>query len=237
MPTPKPPTLVGKFPHVPEPYRTQELWPAYYLAFGQFINQFGQTETTLSFHLEQYAHGLIGGGRGNDYDDLKLDVLRALIGSRRTGDISTAFKLCMKSWSKSGRPYSDEASQEIDALLSQLGQVRFLRDRTAHYGVQIRAEREAIYFRALNRYTVNDLEKTEEILFQIETLEAATADLFTICRRVPFALGMHHRRGDPTDNPVQLPPWQYKASLLKKRAYQFPSSPQSPSPPPKAWWD
>ena len=238
MPTPQPPKLIGKIPHVSEPYRSKELWPAYYLAFGRFINQFGQTETTLSFHLEQYAQGMIGGGFGTNHDELKLDVLRALLGSKRTGDLAVAFKLCMKAWAKAGRPYEAGQVTEVEAILAQISQIRFFRDRTAHYGVQIRAEREAIYFRALNRYTVNDLEKTEEILFRIEDIEAAADDLETICRRLPFALGMHKRSGseDP-QNPPKLPPWLYRPSALVKRAYQSPPNPQPPSRPPRAWWD
>lgn len=236
MPTPPPPKLVGPFPHVPEPYRSEKLWPAYYLAFGRLINQFGQTETTLAFHLEQFAQGILGGGFGEG-DELRTDVLRALLGSKRTGDLAVSFKLCLKAWMKAGHEYSDETLAEIDEIFAQLSQVRFLRDRTAHYGVQIRAEQRNIFFRALNRYTVNDIEKTEEILFRIEDLEAAADDLKTICMRLPFALGMHNRASHDPKNPPRLPPWRYRPSSLVKRAYRSPANPQPPSPPPRAWWE
>ena len=103
--------------------------------------------------------------------------------------------------------------------------------------MQIEAEGHRIYFRALNRYTVNDIEKTEELLFTIEQLEAATLDLKTICMRLPFALGMHQRSGTDRSNPPQLGSWRYKPSELKKRPYQFPPNLRLPSPPPKASWE
>jgi len=235
---PTPPNTNKLSPHdIAEPYRSAQLLPAFHRAFGCFINQFGQTETTLQFHLEQYAHGLIGGGFGINHDDLKLDVLRALLGSKTTDGIVASFRLCIKAWAAAGRPYSIEAIKEIDALFAQLGEIRFLRNRTAHYGSHPISEGGIIYFRTLNRYTVNDLEKMEELLYRIEDLENAAADLATICTRVAFALGMYKRRGPDPRNPETLPAWRFRPSDLVRRPYQRLSSDLEPPPPPIAWWD
>jgi len=205
------------------------------MAFGRLINQFGQTETTLAFHLEEYALGLLGGGFGED--ELRIDILRAFIGSKRTKDLVTSFNDCKKAWAKAGRKYEASVQAEIKELFAQLEHIRFLRDRTAHYGVQPRGENGKIYFRAINRYTVKDLEKTEEILFVIEHLDAASDDLETICRRLPFALGMHKRGRNDLTNPETLPPWRYKPSELVKRPWQYQPNPQRPAPPQTAWWE
>jgi virulence-associated protein VapD len=197
-----------------ETYRLEKLMPAFNLAFGQFIRQFGQTESTLAHSLELFAGRLVG------ETNLNRSVLRALLGSKRTPELATATKLCVKAALKwEFKPTPD--ALEVDQLYAQLSEVRFLRDRTAHYAIGQNWTQGPVYFRVLNRYTVNDTDKTEEILFQIEHLEKATTDLQTICTRISFALGMS-RRGenyqDPS-NPVIRPPWLYKPSELIRTPY------------------
>lgn len=235
MPTPPNP---NRYPHIiDEPYLGGELLPAFHRAFGCFINQFGQTETTLQFQLEEYATGLIGGGLGNSHDDLKHDVLRAFLGSKNSEAVVAAFRLCIKAWMNSGRSYSDASQLEIEALFSQLGAIRTLRNRTAHYGSHPVSEGGNILFRTVNRYTVNDIEKTEELLYRIEDLEACSDDLATICMRMPFALGMHKRRGNDPNNPEDLPPWKFRPSSIVRRPFQRRPINLEPQAPPKAWWD
>lgn len=216
MPTPKPETV----PYGSSTYR-DHLLLAFHEAFGRFIRQFGQTESTLSFHLEQFTLSLVG------QSDLQKDVLRALIGSRRTPELANMTNLCLKAAMRAGSEHTEDAVREVAALFAQTSEIRFLRDRTAHYAIHPEWRNNKCYFRVLNRYTVNDLDKTEEILFRIEHLEFATADLETICTRLPFVLKLYDRPKPATaDNPETLPPWLYKPSELIRTPYQEPRNPQ-----------
>lgn len=235
MPTPKHPK--GHTNDLGEPFRSELLLPAFHEAFGHFINQVAQTESTLSFYLESYAHGLIGGGFGNNHDDLKLDVLRALLGSTSISDLPRSFKTCMKAWTKAGHPYPEEIAREIDALFAQLGEIRDFRNQTVHNVSHPYWLEGATRFRTVNRYRVTETEKSVEMFYRIEDLEAATLDLQTICLRLPFALGMQKRlTKEDTRIPVQLPPWQFRPSALVKKPLVVPSMHMEPPDPPVAWW-
>ncbi len=196
----------------------ERLMPAFDQAYGSFIRQFGQAESTLSFHLEQLALKLVGNG------DLQKDIVRALLGSRRTPELANTTKLCLKAAIRAGLDHTQGDIDQVSDLFAQLSEIRFLRDRTAHYAMHPDCIRDGfVYFRSLNRYTVSDLTKTEEILFRIEHLEAATLDLKTICTRFPFAL-LLYQRPNPAgpQNPVQRPPWLYKSSDLIRTPYEKP---------------
>ena len=208
MPTPPRDTA-----HFSLEYRDKQLLPAFQQAYGEFIRQFGQTENTLTFRLEQFVLRLLG------ERDLQKDIVRALLGSRRTPEIANATKLCLKAAIKAGSDFPKESLENVSVLFAQVAEIRFLRDRTAHYAIHpwLRSGENA-YFRTLNRYTVNDLERTEEILFQIEDLEAATEDLKAICNWSMFVLNLQI-----PDAPIELgrqPSWQYKPSSLIRTPYQ-----------------
>jgi hypothetical protein len=196
-----------------------KLMPAFHLAYGEFIRQFGQTESTLAYHLEEFVVFLLGD------KDLHKDIARALLGSRRTPELANATKLCLKAAINSGSTHTVQDTEDLNTLFAQLAEVRFLRDRTAHYAIHPEWRIGGpIYFRALNRYTVNDLEKTEELLFTIEHIEAATTDLKTICLWFPRSLrayGFHVF--DPSET---RGPWLYRPSELVRTPYREPRNPQ-----------
>lgn len=190
----------------------EKLLSAFYLAYGEFIRQFGQTESTLAYHLEEFALSLIGDGQP------QKDVLRALLGSRRTPQLADATKLCLSAAMRHGSSHQEQDAAEIVTLFAQVSEIRFLRDRTAHYAIHPEYKRgKRVYFRTLNRYSVNSPEKTVEILFQIEDLEAATADLKTICQRLPRTLKLIQ-----SENTEKLRAWLYKPSKLIRTPYRDP---------------
>ena len=205
------PTPAFRFHFHEDGYR-EKLLAAFYFAYGEFIRQFGQTESTLSYHLEEFLLQLFG------EDRLQKDIFRALLGSRRTPELAKATQLCLEAAIRAGDPYQESDLEEVKELFRQVSEVRFLRDRTAHYAIHPEWKRgRPVYFRTLNRYTVNNLEKTEEILFQIEDLEAATEDLKTICRRLPRALWLFDH-----DGLEMRQPWLYNPSRLVRSPYRDP---------------
>lgn len=206
MPTPE-----FKFHFHEDGYR-EELLDAFHLAYGQFIRQFGQTESTLSYHLEEFLLRLYGDKR------FEKDIFRALLGSRRTPDLANVTKLCLEAAIRDREPYQKDDLDEVTELYRQVAEIRFLRDRMVHHAIHPGWRRgQPVYFRILNRYAVNNLEKTQEILLRIEDLEAATEDLKTVCIRLPRALWLHDHGGQ---GPLQ--PWLYKPSQLIRSQYQEP---------------
>lgn len=199
-------------------------WPAFDAAFGKFIRGFGRTESILAVILEQFSLQLVGRG------DLSLDVLRALIGSRRTPDLATTTKLCLKAATFANCGYGDADAAEIDAAFAQLSEIRFLRDRTAHYGIGVKLHKDQTVFVVANRFTVNDIDKSERLYFRREHLESAESDLAVLRQAIECTLF----KTIPTPWEGLRPPWLYKPSELIRVPFPSSPNPQQPAPPPQA---
>lgn len=216
MPTPSP---VPLYPHrdlanIYTKWTHLKLLPAYHLALGRFFHQFGQTETTISFHLEEFVCFCLG------QDEAKPDVVRALLGSRRTTELLDTTMQVMKAAMKAGSSHTSEHVEELKYLSGQVGEIRYLRDRIAHYAVHPEAIGPEVWFRTINTYTVKDLSRAECLLFKIEHLDAAFEDLKVICARFPRTMFLERRHKVPYMESVRhlYEPWQYKPSELKRRA-------------------
>jgi hypothetical protein len=189
-----------------------EEWPAFDAAFGRFIRSFGRTETILALGLEMFVSRIF------DRTELTVDIVRALVGSRRTPELAKATDLCLKAaaHAKVALPggsrgvYNDERVQMVATAYAHLAEIRFLRDRTAHFSIGVDKDQHGATFSTSTRWTVNDIDKAERIVFCVKHLEAAADDLLEITKRVEASLFW-------SDNQIsqrQPEPWRYKPSEL-----------------------
>jgi hypothetical protein len=185
--------------------------PRFDAAFGKFILEFGRTETVLGLILEQFVAGLVG------RSELTLDVVRALIGQRRSSDFGSITKLCLQAAIRSGSKHTQADLEEVGRLFEHLGQIAFLRNNTAHYGVGPRMIDGELYYQAHNRWAVRDVDHAQIIFFKIEHLEAATRDLRAISDRLQFALHILTQR-QPKHSDMD-DPWHFKPGDMIKKPF------------------
>ena len=228
MPTPSPvPQHPGRNKaNICTPWTKDALIPAYEYALGQFFRQFGQTESTLSNHLEEFVVSQL------DPHQKKLQIIRALLGSKRTPELYNTSLLVIKGAIVSGSAHTQQDVEDLGDLYKQLSEIRFLRDKIAHYAVHPEPVGPEVWFRTVDIYTVRDIAKAKWILFKIEHLDAAYNDLRAICHRVPQTMFPERRHGDPMPESVQehYEPWRYKPSELKRKKVRLMPSPQPPVP-------
>jgi hypothetical protein len=189
------------------------------------MHQFGQTESTLSYHLGEFV------GSQLDPKDEHPDLLRALLGSNRLPEIRIKMKLALEIAvlkSKDGKPFGAQDVIDLDHLFAHLEEIHFLRDRIAHYAVHPHYDKGECLFRSYNIYSVRDRDKAEEIFFRIEDIEAAIPDMKAICARVPRVLFPERRPLTPSASGTRedYGPWRYRPSSLKKVRQKLRTNPR-----------
>lgn len=191
-----------------------ELMDCYLLHLGRFLHQFAQTENDLLFLLDRYATGIIAESYQTHIPPTKfvgrtdklVKVVRGIIGSQRSSQISESIKLLMRL-----APASREDLDSMSDALAQFGQIRSIRDRLMHTGALPVYEGEEWWFRTWTHNEARERHKAHTIKFQIKHLEAMESDLSAIRLRASAALVTEHLGPKIlAERHGAFAPWRYK---------------------------
>ncbi len=162
---------------------------AYFLALGEFIDQFARTEMFLHVILRHYAK-------------INWDVGAAILSGVR---VDTAMSF-IKRITEIHDP-GEETRIEINDLFQQLAEVNKLRNDIVHYGSQVRDDVRIVS----NRIAAHTHDRIREFSVSPQTLKDAATDLNAINVRLSFRVLHHMPIGlHKPFEPILNAPWRYK---------------------------
>jgi hypothetical protein len=218
--TPK--AVDGKTPKkVPESIQEE-----YYEVLGEFMDMFATIEDGMNFILLDFLSRRLRWVGQEDDDRL----LRAVLGGMRVAAMRDTLKRVLRV-----SDATEATREEVDKVLSHLGDIHWFRDRIAHCSADIEWHEGVWRYSFTNRYTVRELDQLDVIGFDLKHLRRMTYDLETIILRLlkvfnPEFLeraNIEWRKDRPEDQ-SEFPseaklrrPWRYKPSELRKEGPRY----------------
>ena len=203
---------------------------AYFRALGEFIHEFGKTESHLAFMLQRFVSAEINAAyepffaltRGAVRPEPLMDLLRALTGSQRSKPLSDIIEAVLRITG-----VSKEERDEISNVLGHFGHIRFIRDKIAHQGAWPEEHQGGVRWRSSAHG--REPKDTKSYYFTVDDLRAATRDLQAVRGRLdvvmipenPNVRGMVEQEG-------HYEPWRYKPVQPDSSRGQTRHSRQSP---------
>jgi hypothetical protein len=138
----------------------------------------------------------------------RKEVLLAVLGGQRMSPAKDTIKRLLRATKA-----NPKRLRFVDCLFAQLGELQFFRDRLAH-NLTVLTEEEPHLFMNMNFAGIRELEKFEDIVFDVDALDAATHDLHTM--RLLVATFFNHYVRDGSAAVPRLPTWRYKPSMLTR---------------------
>lgn len=136
----------------------------------------------------------------------RKEVLLAVLGGQRMSPAKDTIKRLLRATKANPKRVSF-----VDQLFAQLGEIQFFRDRLAH-NLTTLTDDEPHKFMNMNFAGIRELEKFEDIVFDVDALDSATNDLYAM-RALVGQFFSHYLRDGSAAVPA-LPTWQYKPSML-----------------------
>src|SRR3954454_6243176 len=148
-----------------------DLLERYYGVLGRFIHYFSNAERAVNQAIEDILQDVFSPtfvrGLYPEPNAARDRVLRAITGSLRLASARDTLKRLLRVLQA-----PQNVTDEIDAVLNQLGEIHYLRDRIAHDGVGWRRDKQD-WFTTSNYYGSREHDRVETISFKIEALFAA----------------------------------------------------------------
>lgn len=138
----------------------------------------------------------------------RKEVLLAVLGGQRMSPAKDTIKRLLRATKA-----NPKRIRFVDCLFTQLGEIQFFRDRLAH-NLTVLTEGEPYLFMNMNFAGIRELDKFEDIVFDVDALDAASDDLHTM-RVLVGTFFNHYVRGGSAAVPA-LPTWQYKPAMLTR---------------------
>ena len=139
------------------------------------------------------------------FSNKRRDVLLTVLGGQRMAPLKDTIKRLMRATRANKKRIA-----YLDAVFKQLGEIQYFRDRIAHHITVLTDDPDV--FTNMNFAAIREMEKMEDITFNISTLAAASDDLRVI-RLCCEGLFSHYLGKGPSAVPAE-PTWQYKPSML-----------------------
>ena len=136
----------------------------------------------------------------------RKEVLLAVLGGQRMSPAKDTIRRLLRATKANAK-----RTGFVDKLFAQLGEIQFFRDRLAH-NLTTLTEGEPHLFINMNFAGIRELEKFEDIVFDVDALEAATLDLYAM--RALVGQFFNHYMRDGSSAVPSLPPWHFKPSML-----------------------
>lgn len=209
-------------------------WDAYHMALGRFMRASAEAENAINGLLIEYVE------ERYDKKEPGASLIAAVIGGIRLKPMLDTFRRVVR---LGGMPL--EAQTELAEIFGHLGEIQFLRDKLAHNAVYREPKDEPGWFGVTNVRVAREKQSVEDIIFSVDTLDAATSDLnvaVTFVDRLLHPLEWAEmdraRESDPSFvGHTAYGAWRYKASALERtgRASQTkpPKRQRLPQPPQK----
>lgn len=147
-------------------------------------------------------------------------IWSATIGGMRLKPLKDTFNRVLRAVNA---PNQDCA--EVAKVLSQMGEIQFLRDKLAHNAAWAEIRDGEWWFGTTNLKTARERDQIELIFFRTETLRAATRDLERAHTLIDRVLNkafwqevdetIERENLEPEDH-IRLGPWHYRPSMLAR---------------------
>ncbi|MFC4290976.1 hypothetical protein ACFOWX_00920 [Sphingorhabdus arenilitoris] len=180
-------------PKYPPPKDSSD-WPEaliqdYHTIFGEFLQTYATVESGLLFLIDRYAGGLLADdiNSGTPPSEVwgrtkvQMDIVRALVGSKRSDQISETIKLLFRVAKR-----SNDDQEFVNDALSQFSHIRFMRDRLVHSGSTPFYDN-GWFFHTANSLEVKERVKARDYVFKLHDLKNMTTDLISIRLRLAAA--------------------------------------------------
>lgn len=193
-----------------------------YISFCLLLGRFFHSYTALE---HEFSNAIIATVTRLTKHRIRMRIALAVLGGQRMSPLKETIKRLLRATdaSKKRRDY-------VDAMLHQVGEIQFFRDRLAHYFTTFSPKPDT--WVNLNHTGIREMDKLEDITFHISALDAAAEDMMKIRQSVGCWFSHYDRSGSARTPDV--PTWRYKPSMLIRDRRKSSGSPKARKRPPRS---